>query len=320
MVDLRPSALITGITGQDGSYLAELLCDKGYEVHGLIRRSSGFATGRIEHLFEDPHMPDPQVRLHYGDMLDYSSLSRLVEELQPDEVYNLAAQSHVRVSFRHARVHRPDDHERHHQPARGDPPLGPRHPLLPGREQRDVRQRAGAPPERAHGLPPSQPLRGRQGRRARDDQGLPRGLRRLRLQRHPLQPRVAPPRPHLRHPQDHPRHRADPARRQRRPLPRQPRRQPRLGLRARVHGSRLADAPSRTSRTTTSSPAARRTPCASSSRRAFAHAALEVEAHVRFDAHYLRPAGGRPSARRRLEGASGPRLAAAHGASTSWCG
>ena len=99
MAELRPCALITGITGQDGSYLAELLSDKGYEVHGLIRRSSGFATGRIEHLFEDPHMPDPQVRLHYGDMLDYSSLSRLVEELQPDEVYNLAAQSHVRVSF-----------------------------------------------------------------------------------------------------------------------------------------------------------------------------------------------------------------------------
>ena len=99
MTDLRPRTLITGITGQDGSYLAELLCDKGYEVHGLIRRSSGFATGRIEHLFEDPHMPDPQVRLHYGDMLDYSSLSRLVEEIQPDEIYNLAAQSHVRVSF-----------------------------------------------------------------------------------------------------------------------------------------------------------------------------------------------------------------------------
>ena len=99
MAELRPCALITGITGQDGSYLAELLSDKGYEVHGLIRRSSGFATGGIEHLFEDPHMPDPQVRLHYGDMLDYSSLSRLVEELQPDEVYNLAAQSHVRVSF-----------------------------------------------------------------------------------------------------------------------------------------------------------------------------------------------------------------------------
>ena len=97
--EVRPRALITGITGQDGSYLAELLIERGYEVHGLIRRSSGFATARIDHLFEDPHMPDPQVRLHYGDMLDFSSLRRLVEEVLPDEVYNLAAKSHVRVSF-----------------------------------------------------------------------------------------------------------------------------------------------------------------------------------------------------------------------------
>jgi GDPmannose 4,6-dehydratase len=97
--EVRPRALITGITGQDGSYLAELLIARDYEVHGLIRRSSGFATARIDHLFEDPHMPDPQVRLHYGDMLDFSSLARLVEDVQPDEVYNLAAQSHVRVSF-----------------------------------------------------------------------------------------------------------------------------------------------------------------------------------------------------------------------------
>ena len=92
-------ALITGITGQDGSYLAELLLRKGYEVHGLIRRASGFHTDRIEHLYEDPHMPETRVRLHYGDMIDSSSLLRLVAETQPDEVYNLAAQSHVRVSF-----------------------------------------------------------------------------------------------------------------------------------------------------------------------------------------------------------------------------
>jgi GDPmannose 4,6-dehydratase len=92
-------ALITGITGQDGSYLAELLLDKEYEVHGLIRRSSGFHTERIDHLYTDPHVPGARLRLHYGDMLDSSSLRRLIEEVQPDEVYNLAAQSHVRVSF-----------------------------------------------------------------------------------------------------------------------------------------------------------------------------------------------------------------------------
>ena len=92
-------ALITGITGQDGSYLAELLLEKGYEVHGIIRRSSSFNTGRIEHLYQDFHVNDARVFLHYGDLADGSALSRLLEKIQPDEIYNLAAQSHVRVSF-----------------------------------------------------------------------------------------------------------------------------------------------------------------------------------------------------------------------------
>lgn len=92
-------ALITGITGQDGSYLAELLLEKGYEVHGIIRRSSSFNTGRIEHLYQDFHVNDARVFLHYGDLTDSSALSRLLEKIQPDEIYNLAAQSHVRVSF-----------------------------------------------------------------------------------------------------------------------------------------------------------------------------------------------------------------------------
>lgn len=92
-------ALITGITGQDGSYLAELLLEKGYEVHGIIRRSSSFNTGRIEHLYQDFHVNDARVFLHYGDLSDSSALSRLLEKVQPDEIYNLAAQSHVRVSF-----------------------------------------------------------------------------------------------------------------------------------------------------------------------------------------------------------------------------
>jgi len=93
------SALITGITGQDGSYLAELLLQKGYEVHGVIRRSSSFNTARIDHLYRDPHEEGARLRLHYGDLADASSLSRLLIETRPDEVYNLAAQSHVRVSF-----------------------------------------------------------------------------------------------------------------------------------------------------------------------------------------------------------------------------
>ncbi|PTY40105.1 GDP-mannose 4,6-dehydratase [Brachyspira hampsonii] len=92
-------ALITGITGQDGSYLAELLLEKGYEVHGIIRRSSSLNTERIDHLYKDPHINDVKMFLHYGDLSDSSNLSRLLEKVQPDEIYNLAAQSHVRVSF-----------------------------------------------------------------------------------------------------------------------------------------------------------------------------------------------------------------------------
>jgi GDPmannose 4,6-dehydratase len=92
-------ALITGITGQDGSYLAELLLEKGYEVHGIVRRSSAFNTGRIDHLYQDSHDPSARLFLHFGDLTDGSRLVTLLEKVQPDEVYNLAAQSHVRVSF-----------------------------------------------------------------------------------------------------------------------------------------------------------------------------------------------------------------------------
>jgi GDPmannose 4,6-dehydratase len=92
-------ALITGITGQDGSYLAEFLLAKGYEVHGIIRRSSSFNTARIDHIYQDPHDKNPKLILHYGDMSDGVGLTNLVREIKPDEVYNLAAQSHVQVSF-----------------------------------------------------------------------------------------------------------------------------------------------------------------------------------------------------------------------------
>ena len=92
-------ALITGITGQDGSYLTEILLEKGYEVHGIIRRSSSFNTGRIDHLYSDPEILNKRLFLHYGDVIDASSLNRLLEKIVPDEIYNLAAQSHVKVSF-----------------------------------------------------------------------------------------------------------------------------------------------------------------------------------------------------------------------------
>jgi GDPmannose 4,6-dehydratase len=93
------TALITGITGQDGAYLAELLLAKGYAVHGIKRRASSFNTERIDRLYQDPHDPDPRLFLHYGDMTDATNLIRIVQETQPDEIYNLAAQSHVQVSF-----------------------------------------------------------------------------------------------------------------------------------------------------------------------------------------------------------------------------
>jgi GDPmannose 4,6-dehydratase len=92
-------ALITGITGQDGSYLAEFLLGKGYEVHGIKRRSSSFNTDRIDHLYEDPHLEDRRFILHYGDLTDSTSIIRIIQQVQPDEIYNLAAQSHVQVSF-----------------------------------------------------------------------------------------------------------------------------------------------------------------------------------------------------------------------------
>jgi len=92
-------ALITGVTGQDGAYLSELLLEKGYLVHGIKRRSSSFNTGRVEHLYQDPHVSNQRFVLHYGDMTDATNLIRIVQQTQPDEIYNLAAQSHVQVSF-----------------------------------------------------------------------------------------------------------------------------------------------------------------------------------------------------------------------------
>lgn len=95
----KPKALITGVTGQDGSYLSELLLGKGYEVHGLKRRSSSFNTSRVDHLYIDPHLDNPAFKLHFGDVTDSTNLARLIHEIEPDEIYNLAAQSHVQVSF-----------------------------------------------------------------------------------------------------------------------------------------------------------------------------------------------------------------------------
>ena len=98
MIELAPkTALITGITGQDGSYLAELLLEKGYQVHGVKRRASSFNTSRIDHLYQDPHELNSRLTLHYGDLTDSTNLIRIIQQVQPDEIYNLGAQSHVAV-------------------------------------------------------------------------------------------------------------------------------------------------------------------------------------------------------------------------------
>ena len=92
-------ALITGVTGQDGSYLAEFLLEKGYTDHGIKRRASSFNTQRVDHIYQDPHVDNARFKLHYGDLIDSSNLTRIIQETQPDEIYNLGAQSHVAVSF-----------------------------------------------------------------------------------------------------------------------------------------------------------------------------------------------------------------------------
>ena len=96
---MSKTTLITGITGQDGSYLAELLLEKGYDVHGIVRRSSTFNTSRLDHIYRDPHETDARLHLHYGDLTDGQNMTNLALDVEPDEIYNLGAQSHVRVSF-----------------------------------------------------------------------------------------------------------------------------------------------------------------------------------------------------------------------------
>jgi GDPmannose 4,6-dehydratase len=145
-------ALITGITGQDGSYLAELLLAKGYEVHGVIRRASTFNTSRIDHLYRDPHVNGVKLFLHYGDLADSVQMVKLLYELQPDEIYNLGAQSHVRVSFDIPEYTGDVDGlgcQRILEAIR-EAGLVKKVPLLPGLLLRDVRQGAGGAADGDH--------------------------------------------------------------------------------------------------------------------------------------------------------------------------
>ena len=238
---MSKTALITGITGQDGSYLAELLLSKGYDVHGLVRRSSSINTGRIDGIYQDPHESHRRLFLHYGDLTDGVNLVNLLHKVQPDEVYNLGAMSHVKVSFEMPEYTASTDAVGTVRLLEAIRASGTRLPLLPGINIRDVR-RLSAAAKREHRLLPALPVWRRQALLALGHRQLPRGLRPVRRQRHPVQPRVAPPRRDLRHPQDHPRRRPHQGRPSGRGLPRQPRRRPRLGLRPRVRRGHVAHA------------------------------------------------------------------------------
>ncbi len=200
---MTKKALITGITGQDGSYLAELLLQQGYEVHGIKRRASLFNTQRVDHIYQDPHLEHRNFVLHYGDLTDASILTRIVQQVQPDEIYNLGAQSHVAVSFEAPEYTADVD-------ALGTLRLLEAIRLL-GLEKKTRFYQASSselyglvqetPAVGDHAVPPAQPLRGGEALRLLDHGELPRGVRHVCLQRHPVQPRVAAAWRDLRHPQ-----------------------------------------------------------------------------------------------------------------------
>ena len=238
-------ALITGITGQDGSYLAELLLAKGYEVHGLIRRSSSFNTGRIDHIYEDPHADRPP---------SDAALRRPSRRRRPGQP--AARRSSRTRSTTWAR--RATSGSRSTCPT--TPATSPASATVQLLEairavgletrfyQASSSEMFGATPpaaERGDAVPPALAVRRREGLRLLDHAQLPRGVRHVRGQRHPVQPRVAAPRRDVRDPQDHPRGRADQGGAAGPPLPRQPRRGPRLGLRPGVRRGHVADAAGR---------------------------------------------------------------------------
>ena len=260
-------ALVTGITGQDGAYLAQLLLDKGYVVHGVKRRSSSFNTERVDDLYVDPHEGETRFFMHYGDLTDATNLIRLVQETQARRDLQSRRPEPRAGQLRDARVHRQRRRARHAAPARGDP-----HPearadgaLLSGLDLGALRQGAGGAAERDDAVLSALALCRGQALRLLDHGELPRGLRHPRLQRHPVQSRKPDARRDVRHAQDHPRRRRHRARPAGAALSRQSRSQARLGPCARLRRGHVADAAAGRSPTTTCWPPARCTRCASSS-------------------------------------------------------
>ena len=210
---MKKKALITGVTGQDGAYLAEFLLNRGYEVHGIKRRTSLFNTDRIDHLYQGPHEKDRRFILHYGDMTDSSSLIRIVQQVQPDEIYNLAAQSHVAVSFEEPEYTADSDALGVLRLIEAIRILGleKEDPLLPGIHLGVVWQGPGNPAARDHAVSPSFPIRGCQTLCPLDHRQLSGGLWVIRLQRHSVQSRITPPRRDFCYAQDYARTEPHPA-------------------------------------------------------------------------------------------------------------
>jgi hypothetical protein len=196
MVGRSPKvALIAGVIGQDGAHLAEFLLSKGYIVHSVKRRSSSFNTDRIDHLVHDPHERGVSFYLHYGDVTDATNLIRIIQETQPNEIYNLAAQSHVQVSFEAPEYTANADGLGTFAPARGDPHPRPRarHPLLSGFHLRAVRKGAGDPAKGDHAVLSALSLRGGKALCPLDHGQLSRGPWHARLERHLVQSREPDP-------------------------------------------------------------------------------------------------------------------------------
>ena len=286
---MSKSALITGITGQDGSYLAELLLSKGYEVHGIIRRSSSFNTGRLDDIYEDPHDSGRHLYLHYGDLTDSSALVNLLRDIMPDEVYNLGAQSHVKVSF---------ETPEYTGDATG---LGAMRLLEAIRASKvDTRIYQASTSELYGSTPPPQsettPFHPRS----------PYGVAKMYAywatvnyreaydmfasQRHPLQPRVPAPRRDLRDAQDHARRGADQGGAAGQALHGQHGRDPRLGLRARSTSKACGACCRPTSPATTCLATGVGATVEQFADVAFSQAGLDWHDHIEIDPAYFRPA------------------------------
>ncbi len=241
------TALISGVTGQDGAYLVELLLEKGYTVHGIKRRASQFNTDRLDHVYQDPHQTGVRFHLHYGDMTDATNLIRIIQETQPDEIYNLAAQSHVQVSFETPEYTANAD-------ALGTLRLLEAIRILGMQESCRFYQASTSelfgnasevPQRETTPFAPRSPYAGGQALRLLDNAELPGSLRPIRLQRHPVQSREPHTRRDLRHPQSDPGRRAHRTRPAKRALPGESRFPARLGPRPRLRDGDASHAPAR---------------------------------------------------------------------------